>query len=61
MDTILAITFALIILILMFLPVLTAFQRKTNNIAQVAIINIFLGWTIIGWVIALVMAYKPKQ
>jgi len=45
----------------MFLPVLTAFQRKTNNIAQVAIINIFLGWTIIGWVIALVMAYKPKQ
>jgi len=61
MDIITSVTVALLVLLLMFAPTITAYQRKTDNLAQVAIVNILLGWTIIGWVIALVMAYKPKK
>jgi hypothetical protein len=42
-------------------PIATAYQRKTDNVAQVAVVNLLLGWTLIGWVIALVMAYKPVK
>lgn len=56
-----AIIIFLFFVALYFAPVVTAYQRKTDNVAQVAIVNILLGWTLIGWVIALVMAYKPVK
>jgi len=34
---------------------------KTNKRNQVALVNFFLGWTIIGWIVALVWAIKAKQ
>jgi hypothetical protein len=42
-------------------PTLVAAGRKVPNVAQVAILNFFLGWTVVGWVIALVMAAKPLE
>lgn len=38
------------------LPTLIAGSRKYHNIGTVAVVNIFLGWTFIGWVVALAMA-----
>jgi hypothetical protein len=43
-----------------FLPIIVAMARHIDGIGQVVVINLLLGWTIIGWVIALVMAFRPK-
>ena len=41
-----------------FLPTIVAFLKKTPSKASVVIINLFLGWTFIGWVVALAMAFR---
>jgi len=35
---------------------IVALMRKVPNQGSIAVINIFLGWTVIGWVVALAMA-----
>lgn len=39
-----------------FLPTIIASSRKHHNIGTIAVVNVFLGWTFIGWVVALAMA-----
>ena len=46
---------------LYFLPSIIAVARKTRNYGSVVVVNLFLGWTIIGWIIALAMAVKSSQ
>jgi Superinfection immunity protein len=41
---------------LYFLPSIIAAVRHTHNTTGVVLINIFFGWTVIGWVAALLMA-----
>jgi uncharacterized RDD family membrane protein YckC len=41
-----------------FAPTIVAVGRKVPNIGAVAIVNTFVGWTVIGWVVALVMATR---
>lgn len=41
---------------LYFLPAIIAAARQTHNATGILLLNIFLGWTLIGWVIALVLA-----
>ena len=41
-----------------FLPLIIAASRHVPNVGSVAVINIFLGWTFIGWIIALAMACR---
>ena len=43
---------------LYFLPAIIAYRRDVPNKGSVAVINIFLGWTLIGWIIALAMAAR---
>lgn len=43
---------------LYFVPTIVAKDRKVPNFGSVAVINIFLGWTLVGWVIALAMAVR---
>lgn len=43
-----------ILFLLYFLPAVIA--RKKPNASSVFVINLFFGWTLIGWVIALAMA-----
>lgn len=44
-----------------FLPTLIGFFRSVQNRWSVAVVNVFLGWTIVGWVIALAMAVRSKS
>ena len=46
----------LVIIAIYFIPTIIAYDNKTNNRTQVLILNIFLWWTLIGRVVALVMA-----
>lgn len=39
-------------------PSLLAGILKNKNVLAISLLNLFLGWTIIGWVIALVWAVK---
>ncbi len=41
-----------------FLPTIIAASRKVPNGGSVLVINLFLGWTLIGWVVALAMAAR---
>jgi hypothetical protein len=46
-----------------FLPALLAWSRRVPNSGSVLVINLFLGWTLVGWVVALAMAARtvPQQ
>ena len=45
--------FSIVILALYFLPSMIAYNRKVKSIGSLVVVNIFLGWTFIGWVVAL--------
>ena len=44
--------------VLYFLPTILAFARNRHDTTSILLLNFFLGWTAIGWVIALVWALK---
>ncbi len=44
-----------------FLPFAIAFYRKRINTGAIFALNLFLGWTLIGWVFSLVWALKDEQ
>tara|TARA_R110002096_G_scaffold435927_1_gene664228 strand:+ start:1322 stop:1549 length:228 start_codon:yes stop_codon:yes gene_type:complete len=43
-----------------FLPTIMANSREHNNAQAICILNLFLGWTFLGWVIALVWAFTDN-
>jgi len=43
------------------LPFAIAFHRKRANTGAIFTLNLFLGWSLIGWVVALVWALKAEQ
>jgi hypothetical protein len=52
-----SIIFLLIILlgvIIYFIPAINAYSKKKANASAVLTLNLFLGWTLIGWIVALV-------
>jgi hypothetical protein len=53
----------LLIVALYFLPTIIALVRGASSKGSIIVINLFLGWTLIGWVVALAMAVRsvPKS
>lgn len=51
----------LIVLAVYFLPSVVAVARKVRHQGSVVVVNLFLGWTFIGWVVALAMACRTSQ
>ena len=49
-----------ILLLIYFLPALVAHSEKHHNATAIFVLNLLLGWTFIGWVIALVWAVTKK-
>jgi hypothetical protein len=52
-----ALAFVLVVC-LYFTPSIVAKLRRVPNLGSVVVINFFLGWTFIGWVVALSMAAR---
>ena len=46
---------------LYLLPVLVGWGRRVPDIGSVAVINIRLGWTLVGWVVALALALRSVR
>ena len=44
--------------VMYFLPSIIALARSKRDITAIVLLNFFLGWTMIGWVVALVWALK---
>jgi len=44
--------------VLYFLPAIIAFARSKRDAVSILVLNLLLGWSVIGWVIALVWALK---
>jgi hypothetical protein len=45
-------------LLMYFLPSIIALARSKRDILAIFLLNFFLGWSIIGWFVALVWALK---
>ncbi len=46
---------------LYFLPTIVAFNRNHKNATPILICNLFLGWTLIGWVGSLVWSLLSQE
>lgn len=46
------------VIFLYFIPALAASRKNRKNAMPIFVLNLLLGWTFIGWVIALVWAAK---
>jgi hypothetical protein len=44
--------------VMYFLPSIFAFARNKRDTTAIVLLNFFLGWTMVGWVVALVWAVK---
>jgi hypothetical protein len=47
-------------LTLYFLPTIIAIARKQPNALAIFLLNFFLGWTFVGWVVALVWSVTRR-
>ena len=52
--------FGLLGIALYFLPTIIAAVRPKKDILGIVLVNIFLGWTFIGWIVALIWALAAK-
>lgn len=50
-----------LISLLYFLPLAIAFSRGHKDTGPIFVVDLFLGWTLVGWVVALVWACKSMQ
>lgn len=42
------------------IPALVAHQRAHKNFSSILVLNLFLGWTFLGWVIALIWSFTDN-
>ncbi|MFA5346403.1 MAG: superinfection immunity protein [Candidatus Omnitrophica bacterium CG08_land_8_20_14_0_20_41_16] len=52
--TILELLLVVLIFAIYFLPTLIAFLRQHKNSLAIFLLNLLLGWTVLGWVVSLV-------
>lgn len=48
-------------IILYFLPSIIAFKRRHSSRFGILIINLFFGWTFIGWIVSLAWSVSKKD
>jgi Superinfection immunity protein len=44
-----------------FLPSIIAFSRRHRNSVAIFVLNLFLGWTLVGWVVSLVWSFTSGR
>lgn len=46
---------------LYMLPTFEAWKNKHPNLSSITLLNIFLGWSILGWIVAVIWAFKKSE
>ena len=59
-TTVLFLLWAAMALGVYFVPTIVARVRRVPNTGSVLVVNVFLGWTLVGWVVALAMAARSR-
>lgn len=59
-DSIEGFVITIALLSMYFLPALVAWKRSHRNASAIGVLNLFLGWTMIGWVGSLVWAFTSN-
>ncbi len=52
---------AVVLLVIYFIPWGAAVTNGRKDVLSIFILNLFVGWTVIGWVLALVWACLPER
>ena len=50
-----------LLFVIYFIPSVIAFRREHFYLRPIVVINVFLGWTVVGWIGALVWAVMPSK
>lgn len=51
----------LVLLALYFFPAIIAALRRHRNQNAILVLNLFLGWTLLGWVVALIWSATAQD
>jgi len=51
---------AIMLLIIYFIPTMLACKRGCIAQSQIFLVNLFFGWTAVGWIAALIWANSPN-
>ena len=60
-GTFMAHAFVVLAPALYLLPTFEAWLKRHPNLASIALLNVFLGWTLLGWVVSMVWAFKKTE
>ena len=58
---ILALILLAILTIIYFIPTIIAIRRNSNRMIEIIMLNIFAGWTLVGWIITLWLSLRPEK
>lgn len=53
MNELIGLAILIVLSCVYFAPAIIASRNKRKNANAISVVNVFLGWTLIGWVIAL--------
>jgi hypothetical protein len=57
-SPVLAFIFTALLWLVYFLPAIVAFKRKHRSKGGIMVLNFLLGWTVLGWIGALVWSFS---
>jgi Superinfection immunity protein len=60
MGLIFLVALACLLFTVHFLPAIIASRRHARNFGWILVVNIFLSWTLVGWVVALIWAIRDE-
>lgn len=60
-TSILGILILLTLVVAYFLPTIVAGSRGRDGQVLIGVLNLFLGWTVLGWIVLLVIAFTGES
>src|SRR5579859_2477549 len=60
-DMLLLRSLPLLVTFIYFLPTIAAIAVECEIFRGVFLVNLFFGWTVIGWIAALLMSFRPEE
>ena len=61
MEVIMFLFMLLVCILVYFLPSIVAQSKQHKNLTGITLLNLFLGWSFLGWVAALVWAVQVQD
>lgn len=56
MDSVAALFLIVFLIAMTVLPIIIGYARGVRNLGSIAVVTLLLGWTVLGWILALAWA-----